>query len=364
MKKFLNLFFSFAVLASLFAVSSCGKPDDPTPTPTPPEEEKTADFTALSLAISDITELLALESDPYSGYTAEAFAALKAAKSAAETVANNKKATQEQVDAATKAAKEAIEAFKSSYKFVSVPCELYIPGAISPSYIELGEPGDFDDLADKTVELWFKGDDVMHYQRQGIIIGNFDGRPPFAGWALNTWSTTTEVQDGEAGQKPFPGPYLIRASQAYTEGRLREPSTAFNDYTKWNHIAYTYDAKKDKHIIYMNGEVIKEETVNLPYQNRTDKSQVYMFQNPGSRPGESNPMSISARVKNVRIWSKVLDQDQIKSYMNKDVTGKEDGLMAAWDFTSTVENPAEILDKTGRYNAGVYGADVQWIKTK
>ena len=340
--------------------ASCGKTpvDDPQGPDIPVDTRP--DWSGLSFMIGKMDELLALEEDqPWSGYPDEAFAALKDARKAAADArekAREGKIGQDKIDDAVSAARSAIDAFQAQYKFVEAPCEMHVPGATSIQCgILLGKPGDFDDITTFTAELWFKGEQVLHYQQQAKIIGNFKGVRPFDGWGLNSWATTQEPDDTH----PRKGPYVIRMSLCYRGGSLREPCVDWKDYTGWHHLAASFDAAKGHTVIYLDGEIILEDTYVAEYAKPAEPTQLTLLCNPGSISSGYHSMSMDASAKKVRFWRKELSQSEIRKYKDCEVTGQEDGLEAAWDFTTAPADPGSILDKTGRYYADAQGP-IEW----
>lgn len=357
-----RLFTFLTVIAAVVAISSmvsCSKdnPNGGNGGEVTPVELNTD---GLEYYLSEMDRLLALESNPESGYTAEAFDALEVAKTAVEEALVKAEdgtfTSQDQITEAENAAAEAIQTFKDSYVYVARPAELYVPGKTDVSnYIELGAPGAFDGYATISVELWFKGEDNMNSQQQGSIISNFyapEGK--FYGWEVNTWANST---NGEA-------PYKIRVSRGFNQG-LVELQPMFDNYAQWHYIVYTHDASAQKSVLYLDGEVLAESGVGEWPAITSDPMapdhavQMCAFKN---LTDPNNPKAVNGSMKKVRFWDYALTADQVKDNMNAEVTGTEDGLIAAWDFTETVENPQNILDKTGNHVAKVLGDKVEWRK--
>lgn len=349
MKKLTTLLFVALTLLLTGSAVSCSddKEDGETSTPTLRVDE-------LVYYQYEMTTLLAKEDDPYSGYPAESFAALKAAKTILDEVIENAEngtiSSQNEVDAAASAAEAAIEIFKESFVYVERPCELFIPGAVDvANYIEFGDPGDFDDLKSISVELWFKGVEKMNMQRQGSLISNFvsPGDGNFYGWEINFWANGSDAGDGD---------YNLRVSRAFPEG-LREPSSSYTNWTEWHHIAYTYDQGSGRTVLYVDGlEFASDNTSGEPIPPGYEVQMCGMksLTNPGS------PKAVSGSIKNVRFWNKALSAAEVVSMMDTEITGSEEGLVAAWDFTTLPDNPDAITDKTGNYTACVKGDKVEW----
>ncbi|MCR5017665.1 MAG: hypothetical protein K6A64_02600, partial [Bacteroidales bacterium] len=118
--------------------------------------------------------------------------------------------------------------------FISDPCRLYVPGAVSSAnHIELGQPGEFDALTFMTIEFWFKGEDNMVNQNTGMgyFMSNYDGT---YGWKLGLQCHNNDPKD----QMPYRRIYIYRGGQntesinteAWEEGWHRG----------WHHYCYRF----------------------------------------------------------------------------------------------------------------------------
>lgn len=350
MKKFMLLFASVCAVCTM-GLTSCSKDDAPGDDNS---SETTLDTEALTYWQNYIEDLLKKETDPDSGYTAEAFTALKAAKTeldaAIAKVADGTFTTQEEVDAAAAAAEQAVETFEASYVPVVHEVEMYVPGASDVSnYVEFGQPGAFDEYNTISVELWFKGDEIINKQQQGSIISNFDApKGSFYGWEINTW----------ANDATGVGPYKIRVSRGFEQG-LIELQPGYNNPTSWHHIVYVHNTDNNKSYLYFDGSPISDSgtAITSAPKNPNHPIQMCGFKN---LTDSGNPKSVSGCMKKVRFWSKALTEEEVQANMSKDVTGTEEGLIAAWDFTTKPADVSSITDKTGKHAAKVCGTSVEW----
>ena len=398
-KLFLVLGTALAVFAMTCLVSCSGSsdgPDTPEQEKEKEEEQVKLDFSALNELIAQIDAYLALEGKEDSGYPEAAFAMLKSAKAAAQKALTESK-TQNDVGSAESAARYALQTFEGMYQApkpkAGLPCELYLPGATATdTRILLGNAGDFDGLTTLCIDFWFKGDRNMNYQQQGIIIGTFTGLQPWAGWAVNLWSDTPDAANSD---HPRTAPYLIRCSRGYAGNALFEPSFRWADwdqsaylnvkaYTEWNHITYFYYPDSHETALFINEDCVVYTNPDTPGQPSGDYNppanpvQLYVCYNPGNPDGGGNPMGVSCHFKNLRIWNtcflsegkSTLIEDvehlvaRVKELAVSEVTGKESGLVAAWDFATVPEDATKILDKTGTYTARVEGEKVEWQVTQ
>lgn len=346
MKK---IIFTLLVLLSIVTVApSCSK-DNQTGT----DNVKELNTDAVVYWLIEIDRYLELKDDINSGYPAESFAMLESVKSEIETLLSETKDgttySQETIDALAEKAATAVKDFKDSYRYVARTAELYVPGADDTSnYIKLGEPGAFDSYSTISVSFWFKGAEKLNIQRQGSIISNFyaPGNNKFFGWEINTWA------DNDQGG----GPYKIRISRGFSEG-LNELQPQFNEYMTWHHIAYTYDNVSHHSVLWFDGQSISEGTTSSDPLSPEFGVQMCAFKN---LTDPNNPKAVSGSIKNLRFWDKSLTAEEITADMTAEVSGDEPGLIAAWDFTRTVENPENVMDKTGRHRAQILGNKIEW----
>ncbi len=308
---------------------------------------------AVEYYLIEIDKCLSLKDNPDSGYPAGSFAALETEKAALEALLDAVKdgtvTLQSDVDSAVEKAEAAVKAFKDSYHYEARAAELYVPGAEDISnYIKLGEPGAFDAYATISVSFWFKGAEKLNIQRQGSIISNFyaPGGNKYYGWEVNTWA------DNDQGGAP----YKIRVTRGFAEG-LNELQPQFSDYMSWHHIAYTYDNSTRHSVLWFDGKSISESSTSSDPLAPGFGVQMCAFKN---LTDAGNPKAVSGSIRNLRFWEKALSADEVAADMTAEVTGSEEGLIAAWDFTATVEDPGNVLDKTGKHRAQILGDKIEW----
>jgi hypothetical protein len=96
---------------------------------------------------------------------------------------------------------------------------------------------------------------------------------------------------------------------------------------RWYHVAATYANQSLR--LYINGI--------LDTMVQTEGSVIAVNQDllMGTRQNSSDPESIYlGEVDEVRIWNKVRTDDEIYSYMHRELKGEEDGLIGYWPFTN------------------------------
>lgn len=92
--------------------------------------------------------------------------------------------------------------------------------------------------------------------------------------------------------------------------------------------------------------------------NSPDDMRMWAFVEP-----KDNSRCMSGYIKKFRIWSTSKTVEEINTLMVSDVVGDEPGLVCAWDFVETPENPEEMIDKTGRHTAKLVGV-YKWKEVK
>lgn len=355
-----NYYFVFiTIIFSIFMIS-CTK-----------EEEK-AGLTPVDLRIDalvyyqiEIDKLLLTEEDPNSGgYTQESYNDLKEAKAVLDAAIDKAEdgtfRTQEEVDLAADAAELAIEAFKASKVFTVQSCELFVPSASDASnYLQFDTANVYNQRT-FTVEFWFKGIEKTNSQRQGAIFSCLihKGDNNFDGWNVNLWASDEDAN----------GPYKLRTTRAFQDlnadgDHLIEPGVENYDVLNWHHIASVYDetVSTEQMKLYVDGVLVASAT-DPSWSEGLERYRPSDINVCGFKTiaDANNHMAISGSIKNVRFWSKALTETEVNTFKDSDVTGEEVDLISAWDFTSTVEDTENIIDKTTNHSARAFGGEVEW----
>ena len=133
----------------------------------------------------------------------------------------------------------------------------------------------------------------------------------------------------------------------------------------WQHIAFVYEGSSNFVKIYVNGElVLNESTPNLKLKTDQDKG-VYV----GASIWEQILEPFKGKIDEVRAWNIARTQDEIKANMNKTLTGNESGLIGYWKFD---EGEGQIVYDTsgnGKHgglgvNSGTDSNDPEWCEGK
>jgi len=162
----------------------------------------------------------------------------------------------------------------------------------------------------QTFEAWVKIP-VSATQRDGVIAGNgaIDG---IGGMSTVNFGVTANGN-----------PWLYRKDAKGNVTNYVVPANV--KLGGWVHVAIVQDRENNKLICYVNGETadeqvssIVQETVPIrPLKIGGD----YLYKNTRCFPGE---------IAEIRVWSRALTQNEIRTNMNATLTGNEEGLMANW----------------------------------
>jgi len=252
-----------------------------------------------------------------------------------------------EIDNYVLAAQKAIKLFDESRIFflpANTPAELYVNGIDHNGYIDFGSSPDYCGGPHFTVETWAKYNEGFIETTFGSFISTFISPEPFKGWTLHYWGTANSLLRFSFGTDNS-NPDLTLPT-IYTSA----PAT----YGTWFHIAAVFDVTAKKALIYINGELkASAEVDDNMVTNGTDNTNTRMwaFVEP-----KDNSRCMSGYIKKFRLWSSSKSESEIKILMNSDVTGNENGLICAWDFTKTPQDYKAIPDKTGKHTAKLVGS--------
>lgn len=264
---------------------------------------------------------------------------------------------QYEVDNYSIAAEKAIQDFLDSYQqtlAAGTAAELKVFGIDQKGHIEFGASSDYAGSDGFTVEAWLKYNDGFFESAIGDFISTFNNTAiPYEGWMINFMGSNLRATIGMGPQS----------------ARLLEFGAAYpTNYGEWNHIALVYNASLSEGQLkmYVNGNLLFEKTNDIyddnnvlqSYQPNSVNTNMWAFMEP-----TDNSRCMTGYIKKFRMWNSAKSVDQINTLMNSDVTGTENGLICAWDFTSVPEDVTNIMDKTGRHTATLVGK-YKWYATE
>lgn len=251
------------------------------------------------------------------------------------------------------AAEKAVDEFQNSYQMTlgpGTPAELKVFGIDGKGHIEFGESPDFGGKKAFTVEAWLKYDAGFFESGIGSFLTTFDGHQPQEGWMINFMGANMRTSLG-MGPK--------------NEATLEHASAYPTNYGEWNHIVMTYDdnATEEQLKMYLNGnifftktnDVVKDGELQHYNPNQRDL-RMWAFQEP-----TDHGRCMTGFIKKFRLWDGAKSAEEVTQLMQTDVTGRESGLVCAWDFTEVPDDINNIPDKTGRHSAKIVG-NYKWFK--
>lgn len=249
---------------------------------------------------------------------------------------------------------KALTEFQNSFQSTLSPGsagELIVYGIDRKGRIEFGADPAFGGDDAFSVEAWLKYDQGFFESGIGDFIATFDGSTqPLEGWMINFLGDNLRATIGMGPQASR----VLEFGKKYPE-----------NYGEWNHIVMVYDESlpEGQLKLYLNGEVFFSKTNDIyndsgelqSYQPNTKNYNMWAFQEP-----TDNNRCMTGYIKKFRFWNSAKSATEIKVLMGADVTGNEEDLECAWDFTTVPENDQSIPDKTGNHTAKIVGS-YKWV---
>jgi len=119
---------------------------------------------------------------------------------------------------------------------------------------------------------------------------------------------------------------------------------------KWYHVAGTYDGRTIT--VLVNGLAVASQ--NASGRLRIDQSDLYVGK---GDPTFSSGEYFHGELDEIRIWNVARSREQIQAAMNTPLTGKEEGLVAYWNF-----DDGTAKDLSGHGNDGILTADARIVE--
>ena len=260
-------------------------------------------------------------------------------------------------------AEAAIEDFKNTVRTEdaeTIPAELFVDGSgTGGSYIDFGRSEEYVKFGAEgnqafTVELWVK---VIRggEKDQNVFLSTYMSGD---GWR-NGWMMYWRNMDGG----------VYRVTWGETGGNICEPAPEAPEDGEWQHFLFVYsdkglpDSPELRAKLYVNGEVkVTEGSVGSRFYNSSNYADYNTSMTAFGRYMRTSDNlfeeGFAGYMKNIRIWKSAKDEEYVRNSYNGtvEVTGKEEDLVAAWNFTtkpSGMDN--EVIDLTGRHTAKIIG---------
>ncbi len=192
-----------------------------------------------------------------------------------------------------------------------------------------------------TIDFKFKGDTNPNGQNQNSMFFQVTGD--------NTGMNFFLQDGGSRGSGPYKlywqygnGTKFTNASNTpWTKDASAFPQATWHQ--NWHHYVIKYDGSNLR--VYVDGYYLSVQggvTIAAPT--------AYFYWLSG----------LNGYIKELSLWSKEIDQNL---YASSSPAGTENGLVAAWDFTTVntnLNNTVEMTDKTGNYKARIQGTYYEW----
>ncbi|GAB3414217.1 DUF4972 domain-containing protein [Niabella aquatica] len=268
----------------------------------------------------------------------------------------------------------AIEKFKNSIRTEdaeTIPAELFVDGKTTQSYINFGRSKDYTVFGTNgnqsfTVEFWVKIKERGPYDNSIFMCTYFSTSQWRNGWMMY-WRNANN------------GIYRVTWAGILSDNSRRglwEPSFPAPQDGVWQHFAFVYNDKgldgnsALRAKLYLNGTVVAT-------QNNSNAGEIY---NSSEYDNYDKPMTAFCRwvnnekmeegfsgyMKKIRIWKEAKGDTYIhaSSKEETEIIGKENNLVAAWDFTSKPSGADNtVLDLTGKHEAKIIGT-YKWEQTQ
>ena len=186
-----------------------------------------------------------------------------------------------------------------------------------------------------TIEVWLKASSF--YAEDGYIN------------SIIRKSITQGVENFFLRFRNVAGKPMVEMSIGYDIETMRAPYE-FAVGT-WYHLAGTYDGSAIT--VFANGVSIKSENVSGPPY--IDKSDLFIGR---GDPEFSFGEYFHGELEEIRIWNVARSPEEILAAMNNTLTGKEEGLVAYWNF-----DDGTAKDLSGHGNDGVLNGDAQIVES-
>ncbi len=124
---------------------------------------------------------------------------------------------------------------------------------------------------------------------------------------------------------------------------------------EWYHVAGTIDARNNVMKLYLNGSEVRRN--NFKLQNNLSKTTLPFRIGCSHEEEISEHASFAGLIDEVQIWNIARTENQIRSDMNKQLKGDEDGLVGYWKFDT--ETQGRISDSSPNKNDGKLVGDAK-----
>jgi uncharacterized protein YjdB len=208
---------------------------------------------------------------------------------------------------------------------------LYVEGRNSANdrnntYIDFGTHPEYNGSGNKgpvTIEFWGKYTGLPVSGLATLIGTHKEIDGAHRGWFLNTNGTRLRISVGTTTNLHEPGGDNLVNTLPMSE---------------WHHYAFVYSDNGNGNIkLYIDGNLIEEHS-GADGVMHIEPQQMTAFINP-LRWGDR---SITGWMKKLRVWNTAKTQAELNTLKDSDVSGAENDLVAAWDFTAKPASNSNI----------------------
>lgn len=247
----------------------------------------------------------------------------------------------------------------------TIPAELFVDGKTTQSFIDFGRSKDYTVFGETgnqsfTIEFWVKIMERGPYDNSIFLCTYFSNSGSH--WR-NGWMMYWRKSNNGIFRTSWSG--ILAGNNHYG---LWEPSFEAPQEGVWQHYAFVYSDKgldgnsSLRAKLYLNGNVVATQTNsnNTEVYNSTDYDNYDKPMTAFCRWVNNEKMEegFSGYMKKIRIWKEAKDDAYIASSYKEEteIIGKENNLVAAWDFTSKPTGTDNVvLGLTGKHEAKIIG---------
>ena len=203
------------------------------------------------------------------------------------------------------------------------------------SFVEIGDSESLDNITDQvTVSAWIKptrypNNYVRIIFRSDELVQDNEKRSYVLAIREDGKLKITSSPNGGGYASLYSAPGLIKLNE-------------------WNHVAGVIDAKNNYMKIFIDG-------VQVGHRNYNGRESFYQCRLPlrigaSHRKDQETQSSFVGQIDEVRVWNVARTVDEIRSDMNKQLNGDEQGLVGYWQFDAETEGV--VHDATSNKNNG------------
>lgn len=188
-----------------------------------------------------------------------------------------------------------------------------------------------------TVEAWIKTNPTLPKNQETAIVNKYS--------VLSNNGWKMYLQEGKLWGWYFKDKNNFihhgkNSDPAYFTKRIKNPNAKNVADGNWHHVAFVVDGSNGR--LYVDGELDGDGT--LAWYGKAGSATTHINAYIGNYPGPDH--KFGGQLGEVRIWNVARTKDQIKEMMNYELTGKEAGLVAYYNFKQGVAEGDNKINTT------------------